>query len=263
MDNSLKREEDLATRRPKDDIQAKSLFPGQLDAAKLDKTKLNAQKREKASYKSPKTPRASSNPMWDDNLTDEGIYNAVTTLVKQWPQTEEQALNNRHDGDPAIRLLSVTTHAVTSAGKNTRRDYAGPCGWALAEAHIFPTYRPRILQGPSGQVRRLLKTALERFVRPWKTIKSARQVVTNKYFQFWDGLTLDNVITTATANQMDSAALQVDSARLRAQQNDSKEIQRLVTLLEHSYLSRPFNGPHKVICENISENITSLIAVSH
>jgi hypothetical protein len=63
MDNSLKQEEDLATRCPANDIQMKSLFPGQLDAPKLDKTKLDAKKREKVTYKSAKTLHASFNPM--------------------------------------------------------------------------------------------------------------------------------------------------------------------------------------------------------
>jgi hypothetical protein len=59
-----------------------------------------------------------------------------------------------------------------------------------------------------------------------------------------------------------SVALQADSAWLQAQKANNKEIQCLITLLENSYLSRPFTAPKKTICDGIAHDITRLIKVN-
>jgi hypothetical protein len=258
MDNSLKKEVDLTTCRPKNDLEIKALFPSQLDAVKLVVKKLDDDKRDPIAYKG-KGERATFNPMWNAQMNDEDIYHAVTPLLTKWQQTNDQAFQSRHDGNPAIRLITITTHIVSCNMKNLRRDCAAPSAWALAETHIYPSYRPRLLTGPSGRVRHIIETRLKPYVRPWNTLTDGRQIVKNTHYQWWDGLTLDESTPSTSIGTFDSVALQADSARLQAQKADDKEIQRLVTLLENSYLSRPIKAPKKTICDKIAGNITTLI----
>jgi hypothetical protein len=93
MDNSLKREVDLTTRRPKNDLEVKVLFPSQLDAVKLVVNKLDSDKCDVVPYQG-KGKCALFNPMWNDKLNDKDIYNAVTLLLTKWQQTEDQAFDS-------------------------------------------------------------------------------------------------------------------------------------------------------------------------
>jgi hypothetical protein len=262
LDLAIQQSPTIVNIRPTSDDEWKSLFPENLD--KNSEPTWPASKKTKASFKS-KTPRATRNPFWKAGHNDQDLYNLVSDMLLVMAQSREKLDVDRLDKRPWIRAVVVTTAKWEATSKSMCRDWTPLCAWALAESYIVKTYRPALLEGVAGTIRRDLDEVLAPFVVDKQSrLQPVEDVpIAGVLFPWWDCIAAPSVAMQGQTSSQSIEELAIERTIIELSIANQAEIQSLINAVERSKVAHNNLDGGKTVDHRVSMALDELILVSH
>ena len=244
--------------RPTADQGWKILFPDLMESKKGPQAP-----KEAKGYKSAKTARPQTNPMWDAQFDDKSIFTSVRSLVEVLNQEPAKLATDRRDHDPSKRALACSATPVVCPSNNKVRDWTPFACWAFLEPIYVKRYRSDLFASVAGHLRFRLHSGLAPFVSADSQTRlgASGSVSIDSSYPWPDGIIITQDSLSSSALDVDISSMERSTRSRFLTEKHNKEIQRLITSWENSEVAHTDGGPPGSVDFEISRALNVLIQV--